>query len=171
MGTGFTLLLFCPFLWEQGVQPEIRGPMSHQKLRGQQQHLSPVSVYLEWPSHLLLTKQRLSSCGGRGVWGRGAAESRRIRNELKTTRQRQKDGARVHGMVCRGTVLAVLVTPVMPNLPSWRQLDPIPMLWGSPPSSALAPAFPRIIHCALSTLGGTQPWSDVGASAGGACRS
>lgn len=109
--------------------------------------------------------------GGVCVWGHGAVESRQIRDELKTTRQRQKDAARVCGTVCRATVLAVLVTPVIPNFPLWRQLAPIPVLWGNPPRSALAPAFPRIIHCVLSTLGGIQPWSNVGASAGGACRS
>lgn len=44
VGTGFTLLLFGSFLWEEGVQPWIRGLPSHQKPTGQQQHLSPKST-------------------------------------------------------------------------------------------------------------------------------
>lgn len=63
-------------------------------------------------------------------------------------------------MVRSDTVLAVLV---IPELTLWRKLDPIPMLWGNPPNSALAPAFSSRVHCALSRLQNTQPWLDVGA--------
>ena len=104
------------------------------------------------------------------MWRQGGLGPQ-IRNKLKTTRQRQKYAARVHGTVCRGVVLAVPVTHMIPDLPSWRQVGPTPMLWGNPPSSAPALAFPGIIQRALSTLRGSLPWSDVGASAGGACRS
>lgn len=64
--------------------------------------------------------------------------------------------------MCRDTVLAVVS-----KLPSWRKLAPIPMLWGNPPSSALAPAFLSRAPCALCTLYNTQPWSDVGAGGAG----
>lgn len=99
------------------------------------------------------------------VWGHGAAESRWIRNEHKTTRQRQEDAVR-----------SVDVSPGCPydtcdpKFAISMLLAPFPMLWGDSPSSAPAPAFHKIICCAPS-VGGIQLWSDVDVSSGGACRS